>query len=378
MEGFDALRASGRAMRVTGGTVRGIARGLFRKARNKAQLDPSSFSRNWAVSFMKKHMCGYYAASTTRTVSDDDVVARGEEFYLMLQDMSRADPTPTLETTLNLDETCCVVGGQGRRMTWHRINEASVIPLREQMFACTLTIVTSAAGRLVCVGMNWKGATDQVHAKFANGTFPHPLIAQWHQPDSHMHNAETFQQFINVLGNSILDREKHYLLIDKAPQHADVHHPNLEMHDIPANSTHFYQPQDQYVIAQMKQQVQKGWSTEVEEAFMNMEIDDAADDIATTSLPRMRARLYRLVAAAISDFAWGPTVVKSWDRTGILRAVFNAPTQSEIPADVVRAKYETECECGMMRIVTECVCGEAVCAECLPDHLAAWCCTENV
>ena len=114
--------------------------------------------------------------------------------------------------------------------------------------------------------------------------------------------------------------------------HAPSHGTNEEMHAIltqhhivpvlvPAKCTHVFQPADMYIISNLKQAASAAWSRWVEDQFAVLPLEQAAAGAENVGNATMKKVMkYRFLSEAIDGLA-AATVVRSWQVTGICRAL---------------------------------------------------------
>jgi hypothetical protein len=254
------------------------------------------------------------------------------------------------ELILNVDEFFCSLS-ETAKWTWERIPVGGKknIMIKQDKLGFTCSILSNLAGEVLCLQMIWKGKTSESHARVVD---PHPKIMQQHREDSHFQSEHTWQQYLRRLETVLSPVRQRLavdgvlppalLLIDAAPQHTAV--PDglrgwLHTCNIPPKMTHVFQPADQFIIANLKQYSVSAYERWIEEVVSVYDEDVAVGILAGSPPPRdssgkspawtqagyRRAKKYTCLAKAMDAMDAG-TVLRSWNKSGIPRAMGFPPT----------------------------------------------------
>ena len=156
-----------------------------------------------------------------------------------------------------------------------------------------------------------------------------------HWKETHFQSEETFHEWCEAFKKAAVARkqdpsERICLLLDFATQHGEAARfladAGVDIVKIPPKQTHVFQPADQYVIACLKSAAKKAWNTWVADQFASKDVEEAVADVNTTSVPLARKRKVIFICEAAEKLSVAP-VLKSWERTGIPRALWG--TQSD-------------------------------------------------
>jgi len=382
MDAAKKMRAAPVCKAITAGTFAAIARGVVARTRPgvlERNNGPFKMTCEWAKKILKKESWRPLGSTSDRVVPDSQIADHARLFFADLT--SSAIPPP--EMVFNLDEFCCLLG-PNRKWSWHPASQRRTVPIRQTKEAFTSCVVSNAAGDLVMLQLIWEGHTSHVHA---NVQQEHPLIVQDHQPRSHYQNADTFARLAEAIIRHIdLMRtecpEMHALLIvDAAPQHGATKtfgEHNVRVVQIPKGQTHVFQPADQFIIRGLKAKASVAWDRFVEDTFASNISDVAIADINIQSKPILRQRMYSFLASAVDDLGQ-QCVLKSWEATGIPRALWGDSPSIQPMIDAVEARLRDadepcgQCECGTITPRICIRCEDYVCDCCYTDHKTAWC-----
>eukprot|EP01012_Entosiphon_sulcatum_P010238 TRINITY_DN15943_c0_g1_i2.p1 TRINITY_DN15943_c0_g1~~TRINITY_DN15943_c0_g1_i2.p1 ORF type:complete len:141 (-),score=19.75 TRINITY_DN15943_c0_g1_i2:448-870(-) len=121
-----------------------------------------------------------------------------------------------------------------------------------------------------------------------------------------------------------MDDQTAVLILDHAPQHTQdalevLRKERIEV--IFSDMTHVFQPADQFVIAGLKALVSVAWDTYVEKTFQELECEEAVAEIICDNKPKIREQMFTFLADALGRLP-DSAVLRSWDATGICRAVW--------------------------------------------------------
>ena len=190
-----------------------------------------------------------------------------------------------------------------------------------------------------------------------------PRILQQHRADSHFQDADTWTEYIKKFGELVsevrrvvafdrgttVEEQRALFVFDMAPQHSlgpvealgfvDVVH-------VPGKMTHIFQPADQFVITNLRKHSEAAYGRFIEDVAAKYDQPTAARIIAGDDPPPaanggkpdwtkagfQRAKKYEFLAAAIDNLSES-TILKSWERTGIVRALLG------VGGDVLFDKY---------------------------------------
>ena len=232
-----------------------------------------------------------------------------------------------------MDEFFLKLGGDGggtkTRWTWERAGAVNVA-IRDQRVGVTSSVTTAASGDAVLLQFIYRG-TERLFSKHVD-VDDRVDVLQCARADSHFQNAATFaawlERFIRVVDTRRERGEPALLLLDAAAQHegaaARLAAANILFVPVPPKQTHVFQAADQFVIANLKSAASglyKNWASLL---FARNDVLGAATAITTNSVTTCRARKVEFVAAAFRGLG-GESIVRSWQRTGVVRALFNEP-----------------------------------------------------
>jgi hypothetical protein len=120
------------------------------------------------------------------------------------------------------------------------------------------------------------------------------------------------------------------------------------------------------------------FNSAVEEAFFQqVNTEGALELLFDKTTEQLRRRTYHLMSQALDQLSGTNTVWRSWDRAGILRALFSLPPKESLPVDEQlesRTFDFFECGADWFRVCDRC--GETLCATCLEEH-HVWCFREE-
>lgn len=241
----------------------------------------------------------------------------------------------------SMDEFFVLLDNQGQRWTWYRAVADAPIPLSQSKTGFTSSVTVNAAGEVVMFDAIWEGATSTVHADVF-----HPKLTQHHRTGSHFQNATTFAVWAKNLAahaNQVklqcgLDGVTPLLVIDQATQHGEYASlfPGWAIIHVPKCMTHIYQPCDQYVIANIRKYLVAAWRQDVIQAsFANAPQEQAVKMCFPTSIPVLRKCKMELMCKAIDSLTVAD-IERSWDKTGLLRALFQQVPREPVLFDIIQ------------------------------------------
>ncbi len=336
---FHRIRSTGTC--VDSGLVCAIASGLTER-RFKGSTHMSGgvllFSPSWAQKWMHKHDINVRKPTTDRTVPNDVIVADGRAFYAELEKHREVDP----RDTYNMDEFFCTFDSSQKHWTWEHCprGEKKNIVVREARAGFTCSVTTAASGEVVLIQFIHKG-THRVHVE---GLEDMPNVLQCSREGSHFQNESTFAEWCakfkaiaEARRRSPTDRI--LLLLDIATQHGEAAKllPGIDIVKIPPKQTHVFQPADQYVIACLKGRAKKLFSAWIATQFRDCDLETAIAEVNTTSVPVTRKRKVHFICQAAEELGKA-SVVKSWEKTGIPRALWQTPSAEVLYDLYVQAK----------------------------------------
>ena len=293
---------------------------------------PALFSASWGRSWLHRHNFSKRHATTDRVISPDQVRQDGTVFRQVLKNIKERRIIDK-RLCFNMDEFFVQLD-HNRNWTWTRVVHGQPISISANKLGFTMSITTTAY-EVVLVQIIWRGKTSSVHVEAA----PHDIVHQMHREDSHFQNSDTFAQWSALLLNKIsVIRERDQvpedvtpvLILDQAPQHTGVNDArwrSLIHVAIPKKQTHIWQPADQWIIACFKKFLKGCWKGYLQQVFRNNELNDAIKELLMTSLPVLRARKHAFILEALTRIQ-PDTLYSSWERTGILRELFDIPVRA--------------------------------------------------
>ena len=335
VEACEALRRAGNSL--TADEVCNMAIGIVDRDKERRGLlavngGPAIFSTSWGNNWLRKNKFNIRHATTDRVISPDKIREDGAVFNQLLGNIKRrhaVDP----RLCFNMDEFFVQMDAN-RSWTWTRVVPGQPISIGTNKLGFTMSITTSPY-EVVLVQIIWRGKTDTVHVETAT---QHGTVHQMHRADSHFQNGETFEQWSKLLLGKIqaIRAREHIpadveaiLILDQAPQHININDARWRelIHvAIPKKQTHIWQPADQWIIACFKKYLRACWKGYLKQVFKNNDLNEAVKNVLVTSLPVLRARKYSFVVEALSKMQ-PDTLFASWERTGILRELFDIPVR---------------------------------------------------
>ena len=279
----ERLRSHGWS--VTAQRFRFLARGVVRRSHGDGFVEPvpglHAFSVPWASAELRRLGFNRRAATTDRTVAADLIVAAGATYFARLRELQQAHQFHR-SLIFNVDEFFVLLHDNSR-FTWEKVAKGAKknIAIAEDKLGFTCSVMTSMAGEVSCLQLNWRGKTADVHAKVEN---PSDKIFQSHRPESHFQNCSTWRSFIEFFLQKLVPIRQSVqqacglaalppvlLLSDRAPQHTAVKtmFPATAewLHEmaVPPAMTHVFQPADMLVIAHLKQRASLEYAKWLEE-----------------------------------------------------------------------------------------------------------------
>lgn len=325
---------------ITSGKTAAYAQGLVLK-NNAALLVENGgsfqFGKSWARRFLQKQNYGVYRKTTDRTISSTEVAEAANPFFMKVREIS-----PDRDNLYNVDEFYCLLANDGMSWTWQKKGDKKVV-IRAHRVGCTMAVLTSAGGTVLGCQLIWEGKTSRCEADVPQESRSDD-IWQNHNAESHFQNGETwntlFQEtVIPRLCSRKRTEQRACVLVDAAPQHkfTDETAKLLEeagvwVVQIPERATHVYQAADQHIISCLKTAMVKGWESYIRLVFANESMSEAVRTIHTrnaTHLKKMKYLLLKKALATISE----RTVQRSWDMTGVMRAVYNDVPRTHVMLD---------------------------------------------
>jgi hypothetical protein len=286
------------------------------------------FSESWARAFMKKHGIKRVAATSDRTVTPAEVAAAATVFFAdvraaVFPNGAGAPPQFELSQVYNMDEFFVLLGPNGS-FTYIRRLAGTPVALRQTKLGFTAAVCTNAAGELLFVSACHKGSTIAVHADVVDG-----ILSQHHRSESHFFNEGAVEEWLAEFVHRTRHQEQVCLILDSAPQHnvatravQDPARParKICLITIPPKMTHFFQPADQSIIANLRRYLKSAALHTERQLAVSVGLKESVRRMATTSIPVLRTRWVSWLVAAAKRLT-PQDIIHSWTVTGVREAL---------------------------------------------------------
>ena len=304
---------------------------------------PIKLSIAWAQDWLTANKYKYRAATTDRTVSPKQIVDSGNKLFSDLQELQAVHLFERSDV-YNVDEFFMRFEEASR--TWEVVNDGRQnIAIKSSKMGFTCSVTSSSDGSLVLLQLIYKG-TSRIFVPGIDDD--RQDVLQCSNAETHFQTgaswAEWKKRFLDIAKKRSPGR-KILLCLDQARQHSPIDDDSVVTMHLPAAQTHVFQPADMYIISNIKNEAAKYYNSIVVELFTRHEVSDAVQGITASSVTWNRERCAKALVHAFDELG-RDSVLKSWNVTGIVGALFNEvhETQFDIYKEILAASGDVECD----------------------------------